>query len=186
MSQEQGQAYVAAIAGGATVTATLDVATEVRNASTFNVLATTKCGDQNNRLALGAHTDSVLAGPGINDDGSGVIGILEVAKALSKYEVKNAVTFGFWSGEEIDLLGSAFYVASLSPAENLKIRGYLNFDMVSWLFRSSVCVKAWACGEGVRSRKQHNVFQETVRLRLHSDPGDHQLLLSLLGTLKNS
>lgn len=131
LSQEQGQAYVSAIAGGATITATLDVATEVRNASTFNVLATTKCGDQNNRLALGAHTDSVLAGPGINDDGSGVIGILEVAKALSKYEVKNAVTFGFWSGEEIDLLGSAFYVASLSPEENLKIRGYLNFDMVS-------------------------------------------------------
>lgn len=131
LSQEQGLAYVNAIAGGATVTATLDVATEVKNASTFNVLATTKGGDQQNRLALGAHTDSVLAGPGINDDGSGVVGVLEVAKALSKYEVKNAVTFGFWSGEEIGLLGSAFYVASLSAAEQAKIRGYLNFDMVS-------------------------------------------------------
>lgn len=131
LSQEQGLAYVNAIAGGATVTATLDVATEVKNASTFNVLATTKGGDQQNRLALGAHTDSVLAGPGINDDGSGVVGVLEVAKALSKYEVKNAVTFGFWSGEEIGLLGSAFYVASLSAAEQAKIRGYLNFDMIA-------------------------------------------------------
>ncbi|KAH7356029.1 hypothetical protein BKA66DRAFT_474367 [Pyrenochaeta sp. MPI-SDFR-AT-0127] len=131
LSQEQGLAYVSQIQGGSNVTAALDVVTVVELVTTNNVLATSKCGDKNNRLALGAHTDSVGAGPGINDDGSGTVGILNVAKALAKYNVKNAVTFGFWSGEESGLLGSTYYVESLSPEEALKIRAYLNFDMIA-------------------------------------------------------
>ncbi|KAF2129136.1 Zn-dependent exopeptidase [Dothidotthia symphoricarpi CBS 119687] len=131
VSLETGSAWVAALAGGANLTATLDVTTDVRNISTYNVLATTKCGDHDNRLAVGAHTDSVVGGPGINDDGSGTVGILSVAKALAKYRVNNAVTFGFWSGEESGLLGSTYYVASLSAAEQAKIRAYLNFDMIA-------------------------------------------------------
>ncbi|KAJ4320862.1 hypothetical protein N0V94_003160 [Neodidymelliopsis sp. IMI 364377] len=131
LSQEAGLAYVSQIQGGATVTASLDVLTDVQIITTNNVLATSKCGDKNNQLALGAHTDSVGAGPGINDDGSGTVGILNVAKALAKYNVKNAVTFGFWSGEESGLLGSTYFVESLTPAEALKIRAYLNFDMIA-------------------------------------------------------
>ncbi|KAF2853524.1 Zn-dependent exopeptidase [Plenodomus tracheiphilus IPT5] len=131
LPQADGLALVSQIQGGATVEATLDVLTDVQVITTNNVLATTKCGDKSNQLALGAHTDSVGAGPGINDDGSGTVGILNVAKSLAKYNVKNAVTFGFWSGEESGLLGSTYFVESLSPAEALKIRAYLNFDMIA-------------------------------------------------------
>ena len=131
ITQELGTSYVESITGGATINATVDVTTDVQNVSTYNVLATTKSGDHSNKLALGAHTDSVLAGPGINDDGSGTVGILEVAKALSKYEIKNAVTFGFWAGEEEGLLGSTYYVENLPANESALIRAYLNFDMVS-------------------------------------------------------
>lgn len=131
ISQDLGAGYVSAITGGATVTATIDVTTDIRNISTYNVIATTNSGDQENKLALGAHTDSVAAGPGINDDGSGTVGILEVAKALSKYEINNAVTFGFWAAEEEGLLGSTYYVENLPASEAAKIRAYLNFDMVS-------------------------------------------------------
>ena len=131
LSQDLGAGYVTAITGGANITATIDVTTDIRNTSTFNVLATTNSGDQENKLAVGAHTDSVAAGPGINDDGSGTVGILEVAKALSKYTITNAVTFGFWAAEEEGLLGSTYYVETLPAAEAAKIRAYLNFDMVS-------------------------------------------------------
>ena len=131
ITQAEGQAYVSQIQGGANVTASLDVLTDVQIITTNNVLATSKCGDKNNQLALGAHTDSVGAGPGINDDGSGTVGILNVAKALAKYNVKNAVTFGFWSGEESGLLGSTYFVENLTPEESLKIRAYLNFDMIA-------------------------------------------------------
>ena len=136
--QALGQTYVSQLAGGATLTASLDVLTDIQVVTTSNVLATSKCGDKNNQLALGAHTDSVGAGPGINDDGSGTVGILNVAKALAKYNVKNAVTFGFWSGEESGLLGSTYFVESLTPEESLKIRAYINFDMIGELDLTAV------------------------------------------------
>ena len=114
-----------------TITAALDVLTIIQLYTTNNVIATTTCGAKNSTLVLGAHTDSVAAGPGINDDGSGTIGILAVAKQLSNFRVPNAVRFAFWSGEEQGLLGSTFYVNSLAPADLAATRAYLNFDMIA-------------------------------------------------------
>ncbi|KAF2736882.1 Zn-dependent exopeptidase [Polyplosphaeria fusca] len=131
ISQEEGTALVEQISGGASVSATLNIATILETYYTNNVIATSKHGNANTTLMLGAHTDSVAAGPGINDDGSGTIGILEVAKKLSKYKVKNAVRFGFWSGEEEGLLGSTYYVENLDAAGLANVRAYLNFDMIA-------------------------------------------------------
>jgi len=129
ISQEEGEALVAL----GEVEAELIVDSILENRTTANVIAQTKGGDQDNVLVLGGHTDSVEAGPGINDDGSGIIGCLEVAKALSKYEVNNAVRFGFWSAEEFGLLGSYAYLNSInsSTAEVEKMRAYLNYDMIA-------------------------------------------------------
>lgn len=115
------------------VLANLVVNSVLENRTTYNVIAETKGGDHNNVISLGGHSDSVEAGPGINDDGSGIIGILEVAKALTKFKVKNAVRFFFWSAEEFGLLGSTYYVNQLNEtsSELAKIRAYLNFDMIA-------------------------------------------------------
>ena len=115
----------------ATVKAHLYINSQMKNRTTYNVIAQTKGGDQNNVVSLGGHTDSVEAGPGINDDGSGIISNLVIAKALTRFRVKNAVRFFFWTAEEFGLLGSEFYVSSLSDDELAKIRLYLNFDMVA-------------------------------------------------------
>ncbi|EOA82523.1 hypothetical protein ACJQWK_04773 [Exserohilum turcicum] len=131
IAQELGVGYVAAIKSGASISATINVKTEIQNMTTYNVLATTKTGERTNKLCLGAHTDSVAEGPGLNDDGSGTIGILEVAKALAKYQVHNAVVFGFWAAEEAGLVGSKHFVSSLSAEDLAKIRAYLNFDMIA-------------------------------------------------------
>jgi Zn-dependent M28 family amino/carboxypeptidase len=80
---------------------------------------------------MGAHSDSVPEGPGINDNGSGSAAILEVAIQLSKFAIKNRVRFGWWTAEEEGLLGAEQYVGLLSPEELFKIRLYLNFDMVA-------------------------------------------------------
>jgi Zn-dependent M28 family amino/carboxypeptidase len=115
----------------------LDVDAISENRTTWNVIAETKGGDHNNVLMLGGHTDSVFAGPGINDDGSGTIGVLKVAEALTKFKVKNAVRFGFWSAEEFGKLGSFAYIKALNgtlggnSSEVSKIRAYLNFDMIA-------------------------------------------------------
>lgn len=82
LAEAAGQALLALLQGGADVTAELSVNSVIENRTTYNVIAETKEGDHENVVALGAHTDSVEQGPGINDDGSGTIGILEVAKAL--------------------------------------------------------------------------------------------------------
>lgn len=95
-----------------------------------NVIAQTQGGDPSNVVMVGAHLDSVQAGPGINDNGSGSAAILEVAEQLAKVNPRNAVRFAWWGAEEAGLVGSRDYVANLSPAEGDKISLYLNFDMI--------------------------------------------------------
>ncbi|KAF7178066.1 hypothetical protein CNMCM7691_006724 [Aspergillus felis] len=130
ISLAHGQALIKLTQAG-TVTANLWINSKVENRTTYNVIAQTKGGDPNNVVALGGHTDSVEAGPGINDDGSGIISNLVVAKALTRFSVKNAVRFCFWTAEEFGLLGSKYYVDSLNATEKAKIRLYLNFDMIA-------------------------------------------------------
>lgn len=116
---------------GATVNGHLYINSQTENRTTYNVIAQTKGGDPNNVVTLGGHSDSVEAGPGINDDGSGIISNLVIAKALTRFRVKNAVRFFFWTAEEYGLLGSDYYVSNLSAGELAKIRLYLNFDMIA-------------------------------------------------------
>ncbi|PWW74785.1 Zn-dependent exopeptidase [Tuber magnatum] len=130
ISGADGAALVAAIEAGPVQGSLLvDATNEVRY--THNVLATTKGGDQNNVIMSGGHTDSVVAGPGINDNGSGSIGNLEIALQLTKWSVKNAVRFGFWSAEEFGLIGSNYYIGTLPEDERAKVALYLNFDMIA-------------------------------------------------------
>ncbi|MEU8438515.1 M28 family metallopeptidase [Streptomyces sp. NPDC029216] len=132
ISQADGEKLAAEAAAG-TVNVTLDVRQFRENRKTFNVVAETKGGDPDNTVFLGAHLDSVAAGPGINDNGSGSAGILQVAQRLASEQkkVKNKVKFAWWSAEEFGLLGSEAYVASLTPEQKKQIRLYLNFDMIA-------------------------------------------------------
>ena len=99
-------------------------------ATTSNVLAETPGGDPNNVVMVGAHLDSVDAGPGINDNGSGSAAVLETALQMAKVKPRNKVRFAWWGAEEANLVGSTFYVTGLPQAERDKIALYLNFDMV--------------------------------------------------------
>ena len=99
-------------------------------ATTYNVLAESKSGNPNNIVMAGAHLDSVNAGPGINDNGSGSAALLEVALQMAKVKPKNKVRFAWWGAEEANLVGSTYYVNNLSQEEQDKIALYLNFDMV--------------------------------------------------------
>lgn len=135
VSQADGQALLAVLQGDPAAKA--DVQVTINEIKTYNVIAQTRRGDPNNVLQLGAHVDSVEVCPGVNDDGSGTIGLLEIAIQLAHFSTKNAIRFGWWSAEEVGLVGSTKYVASLSEEERQKIRLYLNFDMIAapnWLY----------------------------------------------------
>jgi aminopeptidase S len=100
-------------------------------ATGYNLIADYPGGDANDVVMLGSHLDSVTAGPGINDNGTGSASILEVALQAKATGFKPAkhLRFGWWGAEELGLRGSRAYVNSLSTTEKSKIKAYLNFDM---------------------------------------------------------
>jgi aminopeptidase S len=115
-----------------TPTYAVDDDEDVRPGTGRNVIAQTRTGDPDHVVMIGAHLDSVPAGPGIVDDGSGVASLLEIATRLgSSPELKNAVRFGLFGNEETGSQGATSYVQSLSAADRRKVALYLNVDMVA-------------------------------------------------------
>ncbi|MEU3445720.1 M28 family metallopeptidase [Streptomyces thermolilacinus] len=132
ISKAEGEALAAAVAVG-----TVEVNVEIRQLqeqrTTRNVIAETQRGNAANTVMLGSHLDSVTAGPGINDNGSGSAGLLDVALKFAKYKDKtsNKVRFAWWGAEENGLLGSEHYVGALDDLGRKEIKLYLNFDMIA-------------------------------------------------------
>lgn len=122
-------------AGGATARVTTDTVTDLER-ETHNLIADwpgrTKNDDQ--VVVVGAHLDSVPEGPGINDNGTGVAGILEIAEQMAATgytkKLQRPVRFAFWGAEELGLVGSQYYVDTLSDANRAKLYANLNFDML--------------------------------------------------------
>ncbi len=105
--------------------ARLSVETEREPAVLRNVIA--QLGDGPTVVMVGAHLDSVLEGPGINDNGSGVASVLEIARGMAEAGVPEgtAVRIGLWGGEELGLVGSRAYVEDLDE----ELVAYINLDM---------------------------------------------------------
>lgn len=99
--------------------------------TSFNVIADHPTGDSNNVVMLGAHLDGVEDGPGINDNGSGSAGILEVALQMKDVQTKNKLRFAWWGAEELGLVGSTKYVQAMSEEDKARTKLYLNFDMIA-------------------------------------------------------
>ena len=98
----------------------------------YNLIADWPGGDTNQVIMAGSHLDSVTAGAGINDNGSGSAAILETALAVSRtgYQPTKHLRFAWWGAEELGMVGSRYYVNNLSTTNRSKISGYLNFDMI--------------------------------------------------------
>lgn len=125
-----GERLRAALEGGET-----HVRLELRASNdrrpTANLIAEWEGTDGDTTVMLGAHLDSVRDGPGINDNGSGSALILELALKLAQTGEAVGARFAFWGAEELGLLGSRHYVATLEPDDLRELRAYLNFDMVA-------------------------------------------------------
>ena len=96
----------------------------------YNVIAELPGKNTDNVVMAGAHLDSVIEGPGINDNGSGSAALLETALMMANSNPENTLRFGWWAAEEQGLVGSADYVAGLSQAERDRIALYMNYDMI--------------------------------------------------------
>lgn len=79
---------------------------------------------------VGTHTDSADSSAGINDNGSGIAALLEVATQLTKFRTESQVKFAFWTASEPCLLGSRHWFDIQYPEELNKIRLYLDVNMI--------------------------------------------------------
>jgi len=128
-TMDVGRALAAEATAGRPVHLEVHASTTTR--ADANVIAELP-GDPEHVVMLGGHFDSVIDGPGINDNGSGTMTLLEIARALGsvRSSVRSTVRIAFWTGEELGLVGSRAYVAALSGPELARLDAYLNFDML--------------------------------------------------------
>jgi Zn-dependent M28 family amino/carboxypeptidase len=113
--------------------ATVAVDAESQQRESTNVVGEIGQRDAPRVIMAGAHRDSVPAGPGMNDDGSGVVALLAMADRIDadRLPPRSALRLAFWGGEEVGLLGSRRYVNGLTAGERGRIAAYLNLDMVA-------------------------------------------------------
>lgn len=141
LSSEDGERLVSLLAAGP-VLANLTVETRTEQRSGTNVIAELP-GSRPDAASVifTAHLDSVPAGPGANDNGSGAGVVLELAHQLAQRSAGErplTVRFALFGAEELGLDGSQYYVQQLAEAERLALRADINLDMVgvgdSWRF----------------------------------------------------
>lgn len=84
-------------------------------------------------IMVGAHYDSVLFGPGMNDNASGVAILLEIINVIKQNNIvpEKTLKFAFWDSEETGVEGSSSYYKSLNKTEKEQIAAYINIDMVA-------------------------------------------------------
>ena len=124
ISRGDGRRIEAMLSAGS-VTVRVTVETEVHDSR--NVIAE-KPGQTDRVLVLGGHYDTVPDISGANDNSSGTAVLLTVAQELAQESLPFSVRFIAFGSEELGLVGSRRYVASLSNAEIANILAMFNFD----------------------------------------------------------
>lgn len=110
-------------------------------------------------VVIGAHYDHIGTGNGLSnggrggicrgadDNGSGTVGLLAIAKAFSmvKDQVQRTIVFISFSGEELGLVGSRYYCKNpLFPESNPSIKKHIlmfNMDMIGYLEKGETNVR---------------------------------------------
>lgn len=84
----------------------------------------------NQYVVIGAHLDHVGGSyNGADDNASGSAGVLEIAEAVAMNPPKRSVLFVLFSGEELNMLGSAYFVNNC-PVPIDSVIGMVNLDMI--------------------------------------------------------
>jgi hypothetical protein len=83
----------------------------------------------NHHVIVGAHRDAVSASPGADDNGTGSVAVLEIARALVDVPTDMTIIFALFDAEEDGLVGSTHYVAD-AYARGDSIVYMLNMDMI--------------------------------------------------------
>jgi Zn-dependent M28 family amino/carboxypeptidase len=98
-----------------------------------NVVGTLPSADQNNqsKIVVCAHFDTVADSPGADDNGSGTALLLEVAKVLALFRFGCTIEFAAFNAEEEGFWGSKYYTQqAVEAGEDILL--VINIDMCIW------------------------------------------------------
>ena len=108
-------------------------------------------GAMSARIVVGAHYDSVTAGPGAADDATGVAIVLVAARYLLALPHRDhPVDFVLFDQEEIGLVGSRAYAETLHT-EGAAVDSMHAFDMLSFDGDSDQAVELWSPSTGLEA-----------------------------------
>lgn len=100
-----------------------------------NVVGMIEGENPNEVIVVGGHYDHVGTSNGYiwngaDDNASGTVGVMSIAKAVAATGVKpkRTIIFACWTGEEKGLLGSEYFVEKYKPINNIILN--LNYDMI--------------------------------------------------------
>ena len=119
------------------------------------------------KICFVAHVDGVKPGveerfPAADDDASGVVDNLEVARIFSSHVFSRTVVLLFTTGEEQGTLGVRSYLDQLSPAELGSIKVALDVDMVGYDANRDGVMELWHGGHAP-SMAVTQMMSETIR-----------------------
>jgi aminopeptidase YwaD len=133
ITKDQGVALKERLDKGETVTATLKVeGSKTNKAVSHNVIATKKATHKstNQLILVGAHHDSVDGALGANDDASGTVIVLELARVFANAPTDIDIRFVTFGAEENGLLGSYEFVERMTEKDYYRTVGMFQMDMV--------------------------------------------------------
>ncbi|MBA9005561.1 MULTISPECIES: M20/M25/M40 family metallo-hydrolase [Thermomonospora] len=102
--------------------------------TSYNVLAERRAtlpNPERKTVIVSAHYDSVPGSPGANDDGSGTVLCLELARVLRRLPTQQDIRIALWGSEEYGLIGARHYVGQLTDEQVAQISGCFQNDMVA-------------------------------------------------------
>lgn len=130
-----GRAIVKALTDGETVNSATATVVNRRNTYTSNILAIKEAETSSDKYVIvGAHRDSVFGAEGVNDNLSGTVNVLAIAKALKNIPTDYNVIFALWAAEEDGLIGSKYFYSEFLYPDNWGVEhvvAYYNMDMAA-------------------------------------------------------
>lgn len=146
-----------------------------------NIIATLPPTDAANASApailVGAHFDSVTAGPGAADNATGVAIVLASARFLSTVPRARPIIFALFDQEELGLIGSRGYNAQLVAA-GTSLRGAHIFDMLAWDGDGDRTVELWSPSPELEALyRAHGPAANTPIISVAFSSSDHKAFL---------
>lgn len=147
-----------------------------------NILGIIEGNESDEIIVIGAHYDHMgmnngYIWNGADDNGSGTVGVMTLAKAIVEAGKKpeKTIIVALWSAEEQGLLGSEYFVKHPGfPAEHLRLN--VNFDMISRYVaedrKNNVVMTYTSSEKGFREMTAANLKKYGIGLEVDYQPSD--------------